>query len=392
MSCGSCSKWQHIPCHDAADRKSGRPPRNWEVEEFICSDCNSRVGAGLPAQRSDQYSQGNYAQTKVQLRWDHGRSSPKLPVGRQVTDPTIIRVRPELPSPMNGYSQPVNNEQYVRASPPAASNSYSNITFSHYHPQRRGFSSSPGLLAQQHQPQLSQIQTHPLPHSSSSIPPHNPPIIYSPHNNALATPQMQAYGTSSGFNDGYQPPVIAASVQVNYHSTFTRPMYSSCAIECNFRLIVGRTSRIYQCIRDNLASYTGVQHGARSQSVSTTTVYFASVGIRPNWSNNTSSPNKSSKIKRSGHIPRLLNIELPRADVLYIQCVCHLVYLFSHVCYCTSFCLSDVQDVCVCVHIVYITGLIHGCGVNMRSCVFLANLFVHLEGRTRPGKRVITTI
>lgn len=39
MSCGRCSVWQHITCHNLVDEKAGRPPRNWESVDFICRRC-----------------------------------------------------------------------------------------------------------------------------------------------------------------------------------------------------------------------------------------------------------------------------------------------------------------------------------------------------------------
>jgi len=41
MSCGICSRWQHIQCHDRADRMANRPRRNWNSEEFICCRCRA---------------------------------------------------------------------------------------------------------------------------------------------------------------------------------------------------------------------------------------------------------------------------------------------------------------------------------------------------------------
>ncbi|KXN84561.1 hypothetical protein AN958_12307 [Leucoagaricus sp. SymC.cos] len=46
MSCGKCYKWQHIACHDQADERAGRSKRNWNVVEFICQQCRSRMFAG----------------------------------------------------------------------------------------------------------------------------------------------------------------------------------------------------------------------------------------------------------------------------------------------------------------------------------------------------------
>lgn len=45
MCCGSCSKWQHIPCHDQADVHAGRPRRNWDQVDFICRQCRANTHA-----------------------------------------------------------------------------------------------------------------------------------------------------------------------------------------------------------------------------------------------------------------------------------------------------------------------------------------------------------
>ncbi|KAF8518471.1 hypothetical protein JB92DRAFT_2902655 [Gautieria morchelliformis] len=39
MCCERCNKWQHIRCHDQADFIAGRPRRNWELEDFLCTTC-----------------------------------------------------------------------------------------------------------------------------------------------------------------------------------------------------------------------------------------------------------------------------------------------------------------------------------------------------------------
>ncbi|KAF8896489.1 hypothetical protein BD779DRAFT_1668267 [Infundibulicybe gibba] len=45
MSCGHCSKWQHIICHDRADESAGRPKRNWDMVEFVCERCRCSGGS-----------------------------------------------------------------------------------------------------------------------------------------------------------------------------------------------------------------------------------------------------------------------------------------------------------------------------------------------------------
>lgn len=39
VSCGTCSRWQHIVCHDNADVRAGRLRRNWDSQQFTCSRC-----------------------------------------------------------------------------------------------------------------------------------------------------------------------------------------------------------------------------------------------------------------------------------------------------------------------------------------------------------------
>ncbi|KAF9473752.1 hypothetical protein BDN70DRAFT_915558 [Pholiota conissans] len=42
MSCERCSRWQHMSCHDSADKAAGRPLRNWKEVEFICKSCRAQ--------------------------------------------------------------------------------------------------------------------------------------------------------------------------------------------------------------------------------------------------------------------------------------------------------------------------------------------------------------
>lgn len=39
MQCDTCDRWEHIACHREADKKAGRPRRNFDVEDFHCEDC-----------------------------------------------------------------------------------------------------------------------------------------------------------------------------------------------------------------------------------------------------------------------------------------------------------------------------------------------------------------
>jgi hypothetical protein len=57
MSCGLCSKWQHIACHDRADQQAGRRRRNWDVVEFFCLQCRARR-AGVAVSNAGDRSKG----------------------------------------------------------------------------------------------------------------------------------------------------------------------------------------------------------------------------------------------------------------------------------------------------------------------------------------------
>ena len=39
MCCEMCGKWHHIQCHDKRDRSLGRPKRDWTRIEFFCQRC-----------------------------------------------------------------------------------------------------------------------------------------------------------------------------------------------------------------------------------------------------------------------------------------------------------------------------------------------------------------
>ncbi|KAH8981590.1 hypothetical protein EDB86DRAFT_3086957 [Lactarius hatsudake] len=115
LCCGKCSKWQHIACHDSADRQAGRPKRDWDREEFICRACQDR---GVVNGKQVLNGSASY---------DAGRTP-------------------------NSYHQPYSGHvPYGSAYPhtPRSSPAYHTaITFTHYQPQQHGFSSAHALHAQ----------------------------------------------------------------------------------------------------------------------------------------------------------------------------------------------------------------------------------------------------
>ena len=152
LCCGKCSKWQHIACHDLADRKAGRPKRDWDKEEFICRKCQS--GRSLSASLANG-----------RMRLDLNRSSSSTAAGSSYD-------AGRTPSPYyhqtSGYAgQSPYGQSYPHPSlphqelRPAPYQHHTAITFSHYQPQQRGFSSSSHLSSSPShlQPAIPQSQT-----------------------------------------------------------------------------------------------------------------------------------------------------------------------------------------------------------------------------------------
>ena len=139
LCCGKCSKWKHIACHDLADRQAGRPKRNWDTEEFICRACQS-------------HSTANGRQVP------NGSSSASYDAGR-------------TPSPyyhQTGYAGQAPFSQHPHHPRPPYQQ-HTAITFSHYQPQQRGFTSSHSLPHVQAMPQApTYTQPHYNAHGSSS--------------------------------------------------------------------------------------------------------------------------------------------------------------------------------------------------------------------------------
>ncbi|KIM33671.1 hypothetical protein M408DRAFT_158678 [Serendipita vermifera MAFF 305830] len=43
ISCKECGIWQHMMCHDRADRLEGKPKRNWTEEQLLCASCTAKA-------------------------------------------------------------------------------------------------------------------------------------------------------------------------------------------------------------------------------------------------------------------------------------------------------------------------------------------------------------
>ncbi|KAH8994805.1 hypothetical protein EDB92DRAFT_1972371 [Lactarius akahatsu] len=157
LCCGKCSKWQHIACHDLADRQAGRPKRDWDREEFICRACQDRGVAN-----GKQVLNGSAS-------YDAGRTP-------------------------NSYHQPYSGHvPYGSACPPhpprSSSAYHTAITFTHYQPQQHGFSSAHALHAQSMIPTAATTAaTYTQPHYGSPPKPAQYPTLQASACNSLDEP------------------------------------------------------------------------------------------------------------------------------------------------------------------------------------------------------------
>ncbi|KAF9493388.1 hypothetical protein BDN71DRAFT_1508624 [Pleurotus eryngii] len=130
MSCGSCSKWQHISCHDRADQASGRSKRNWDDVEFFCYKCRVK-SQGQPGR-----SNGTVTSQSIQLSAPYRTNGGYTSKAPGTAVPTY-QVPYSVP---NYYSQ----------------NAQAPLTFSHYQPEQRVF-----MPSQMHQPYGSSLTHQP---------------------------------------------------------------------------------------------------------------------------------------------------------------------------------------------------------------------------------------
>lgn len=204
MCCGSCNIWQHIPCHEERDRRDGRPPRDWEREEFYCSRCRLEPPANgheasttLPFYTSQQ--------ARVQLRWDHGRSGTKPPrptqpphMGLPVERHDYYQMPPASGMTNGGYPYPHHTYNGHPPSLPTAADQYSNISFSHYQPHQRGFTS------RHPQPSMYNSTHYPNAHHPHSQPAHNINPIYPTYTNGAGNPTSQGHHDQPSYDGHYR--------------------------------------------------------------------------------------------------------------------------------------------------------------------------------------------
>ncbi|KAF4596441.1 hypothetical protein EYR38_007828 [Pleurotus pulmonarius] len=157
MSCGSCSKWQHISCHDRADQAAGRSKRNWDDVEFFCYKCRVAKSHGQPDK-----SNGNVTSQPIQLSAPYRTNGGYVPKASSTAVPAY-----QVP-----YSVPNHYAQHTQAP----------LTFSHYQPEQRVF-----MPSQMHQPYGSSLTHQPYGGTMNGHP-SSPQTWQPPHPSQLSGP------------------------------------------------------------------------------------------------------------------------------------------------------------------------------------------------------------
>ncbi|EGN99035.1 hypothetical protein SERLA73DRAFT_54656 [Serpula lacrymans var. lacrymans S7.3] len=142
MCCGLCSKWQHISCHDKADSIAGRQQRNWDREEFVCQRCSLSTKTSM----FDQQLPFQGIPSKPPSR-SVGHQPYFLPgFSEQRSYGSASYYTDGFP---NGHSNHEQHQSDLRVAAIAPSNSrpvpqssHSTVTFAHYQPHQRGFSTT----------------------------------------------------------------------------------------------------------------------------------------------------------------------------------------------------------------------------------------------------------
>lgn len=139
VCCNSCQKWQHIACHDAADRSVGRPPRDWNRQQFYCQRCRPThvraMNGGTPPHALPQRHVEQYGWPQAQ-----GQKAMPPPPQHSYPQPTSdVRYQQYANYESNAsYQQPYVHNRAISQGP--YPRPQGNITFSHYQPEQGGFS------------------------------------------------------------------------------------------------------------------------------------------------------------------------------------------------------------------------------------------------------------
>ena len=165
MSCGMCSKWQHITCHDAADQRAGRRRRNWDQVEFVCLQCRTKQDSAFRAPSGFKAAYQGHAPSQTDTSVAYPTIGPTLN-----GNPSAVSGTMQQPYTVNGSGASMHLHDYqgamtsnMRSAAPASQQPVHHlhsrlppqrqhehgppISFTHYQPQQRGFSSSAQQLS-----------------------------------------------------------------------------------------------------------------------------------------------------------------------------------------------------------------------------------------------------
>ncbi|GLB40648.1 putative PHD zinc finger [Lyophyllum shimeji] len=219
MSCGLCSKWQHIACHDLADQQAGRRRRNWDLVEFFCSNCRAKKAASarphypqpqMPTsgvghtQASNPYMAHSIASLGHASQYMNSTYGPSVPFVNGTRPYThgsqVSNARSSVPGQLvpQQHHSPQSSQAHPQHQPYAGA-----ISFSHYQPQHQGFSST----------------TEPLYGPSSHTQPYGHPVS---HNNYPRYPGMN--GVSQSYQ---QSPQAKWSNTTSQHSNTLPTPYNA---------------------------------------------------------------------------------------------------------------------------------------------------------------------
>ncbi|KAI0723682.1 hypothetical protein C8Q72DRAFT_981055 [Fomitopsis betulina] len=150
VSCGMCSRWQHIGCHDLADQRMGRPRRDWERQQFYCHPCRARLptSANYIASKHQRYAAPQ--PSAHSSSWSQAAADPSIHPQKSTATPQAY-YRDPLPGSQPGYGSGTNSNgmQFRSAAYPAQdippqpgyTRTQNGLTFSHYQPENRAFTS-----------------------------------------------------------------------------------------------------------------------------------------------------------------------------------------------------------------------------------------------------------
>ena len=146
VSCGSCSQWQHIDCHDLYDQRMGRPRRDWKKQQFYCMRCRERSSSSSSSVYGSQV-QGYGMHQQQQYAWSQAARAAPLPKPAAM-DPyahtSDLRYSNRSPPVQNGmgYAQQHFASNSAAAYPPRTTYPSPGMPYGQYPADQRGLSRS----------------------------------------------------------------------------------------------------------------------------------------------------------------------------------------------------------------------------------------------------------